>query len=82
MSKPNLKISKIAVIFMVQKLERTRRFYADALGLELVEYFTRGELHVRGYAGNDKADHCAQLGVLRDVYAALGRRWGSRATPH
>jgi hypothetical protein len=52
---------------------------ADALGLELVEYFTLGNLHVRGYAGNDKADHCAQLGVLRDVYAALGRRWaGSR----
>ena len=49
----------------------------DALGLELVEYFTRGNLHVRGYAGNDKADHCAQLGVLRDVYAALGRRWSA-----
>jgi hypothetical protein len=49
----------------------------DALGLDLVEYFTRGDLHVRGYAGNDKADHCAQLGVLRDVYAALGRRWNT-----
>jgi hypothetical protein len=49
----------------------------DALGLDLVEYFTRGDLHVRGYAGNDKADHCAQLGVLRDVYAALGRRWSA-----
>jgi glyoxylase I family protein len=35
MSKPNLKISGIAVVFMVQSLERTRRFYADALGLEL-----------------------------------------------
>jgi glyoxylase I family protein len=35
MSQPNLKITKIAVIFMVQNLERTRRFYADALGLEL-----------------------------------------------
>jgi catechol 2,3-dioxygenase-like lactoylglutathione lyase family enzyme len=35
MSKPNLKISKIAVIFMVQSLERTRRFYSEALGLEL-----------------------------------------------
>jgi hypothetical protein len=47
----------------------------DALGLELIEYFSRGNLHVRGYAGNDKADHCAQLGVLRDVYAALRERW-------
>lgn len=37
MSKPNPKISKIAVIFTVQSLERTRRFYADALGLELIQ---------------------------------------------
>jgi hypothetical protein len=47
----------------------------DPFGLELVEYFTRGDFHVRGYAGNDKSDHCAQLAVLRDVYAALGKRW-------
>ena len=53
----------------------------DALGLELVESFSRGEFHVRGYAGNDKADHCAQLGVLRDVFAELGRRWGSSPAP-
>jgi hypothetical protein len=49
----------------------------DALGLELIEYFTRGNFHVRGYAGNDKPDHCAQLGVLREVYGALGRRWAA-----
>jgi hypothetical protein len=53
-----------------QPVRRTDRF-----GLELVEYFSRGDFHVRGYAGNDKADHCAQLGLLRDAYAALGRRW-------
>lgn len=35
MSKPNLKITGIAIVFMVQSLDRTRRFYADALGLEL-----------------------------------------------
>lgn len=52
---------------------------ADPFGLELVEYFSRGDLHVRGYAGNDKADHCAQLALLRDVYAALGRRWAREA---
>src|SRR6185369_7802429 len=34
---------------------------ADRFGLELVEYFSRGDFHVRGYAGNDKVDHCAQL---------------------
>jgi hypothetical protein len=53
----------------------------DPLGLELVEYFTRGNFHVRGYAGNDKPDHCAQLGVLRDVYATLGRRWSPPRPP-
>jgi hypothetical protein len=56
------------------KPEPVRR--ADAMGLELVEYFSRGQFHVRGYAGNDKADHCAQLAVLRDAFAALGRTWG------
>lgn len=49
----------------------------DALGLELVEAFSRGNLYVRGYAGNDKADHCAQLGALRDVYSALAKHWAS-----
>ncbi|MET0790615.1 MAG: hypothetical protein ABW061_03780, partial [Polyangiaceae bacterium] len=53
---------------------------ADPWGLELVEYFARGDLQVRGYAGNDKADHCAQLVVLRDAFAALGKRWGTTAT--
>lgn len=47
----------------------------DRYGLELVEFFTRENFHVRGYAGNDKADHCAQVTLLRDAYAALGRRW-------
>jgi hypothetical protein len=53
-----------------QPVRRRERF-----GLELVEYFHRGMLHVRGYAGNDKPDHCAQIAVLRDVYRALGQRW-------
>jgi hypothetical protein len=61
------------VAAMGGKPQAVRR--ADALGLELVEYFSRGNFHVRGYAGNDKADHCAQLALLRDAYSALGRRW-------
>jgi hypothetical protein len=48
----------------------------DRYGLELVEMFTQKDFHVRGYAGNDKSDHCAQVTLLRDAYAALGRRWG------
>jgi hypothetical protein len=47
----------------------------DGLGLELVEFFSRGNLHVRGYAGNDKADHCAQVTLLRQAYRAMGRRF-------
>jgi hypothetical protein len=47
----------------------------DAMGLELVEYFSQQGFHVRGYAGNDKPDHCAQLALLRDVFVALGQRW-------
>lgn len=35
MPRPNLKISGVAIIFMVQSLERTLRFYTDTLGLEL-----------------------------------------------
>jgi hypothetical protein len=53
---------------------------ADAMGLELIELFSRGNLHVRGYAGNDKADHCAQLALLRDAFTALGRRWAAVPT--
>ena len=35
MSKSDLKITGIAVVFKVQNLDRTREFYAEALGLEL-----------------------------------------------
>jgi predicted enzyme related to lactoylglutathione lyase len=35
MSQSKPKITRIALVFMVQNFERTRRFYADALGLEL-----------------------------------------------
>ena len=47
----------------------------DPFGLELVEFYRKGEFQVRGYAGNDRADHCAQLAVLRDAFSALGARW-------
>ena len=52
---------------------RVRR--TDAYGLELVEFHSRGNFHVRGYAGNDKADHCAQFGAYRDLLSALARRF-------
>lgn len=37
MPQPSLKISGLAVVFMVESLERTRRFYAEALGLDLAQ---------------------------------------------
>jgi glyoxylase I family protein len=37
MSNPSLRISKIAVVFTVHNLERSRSFYADTLGLELTQ---------------------------------------------
>jgi len=48
---------------------------SDQFGLELVEFYKEGDFQIRGYAGNDRADHCAQLAVLRDAFAALGTRW-------
>jgi hypothetical protein len=45
----------------------------DGFGLELVELFTSGDANVRGYAGNDKADHCAQLYLMRSLFTALHR---------
>lgn len=46
MSQPSLKITGIAVVFLVQDLERTRRFYAEALGIELalMEGYMSGKL--------------------------------------
>lgn len=48
----------------------------DPLGLDLISWFSKGGFHVRGYAGNDTLDHCAQIGLTRDfVRLHLARRW-------
>jgi hypothetical protein len=48
----------------------------DPMGLDLVSWYVRGGFHVRGYAGNDKLDHCAHLGLYSDVLKHhLLRRW-------
>lgn len=57
------------------KLHEGRR--QDPLGLELIEHFDDDNVHVRGYAGEDKRAHCAHLGMLGVVVKAhLWRRWG------
>jgi hypothetical protein len=49
---------------------------SDPAGLDLVSWYARRGFHVRGYAGNDKLDHCAQIGLLRDVLKHhVSRRW-------
>jgi hypothetical protein len=50
----------------------------DPLGLELREAWSSGKLHVRGYAGGGKADHCAHLGLYPMVIRALEREWARR----
>lgn len=40
---------------------------SDPMGLELNRTWDAGGFHVRGYDGNDKMDHCAHFGVLKDV---------------
>ncbi len=59
--------------------EPTRARRIDPLGLELIEFFSRGSFHARGYAGNGKLDHCAQFGVYPDAIRAVAKRWRSAA---
>jgi hypothetical protein len=47
----------------------------DALGLELIEAFSQGNFHVRGYAGGGEADHCAHLALMQDAVRAIAKRW-------
>ncbi len=50
----------------------------DTMGLELNSKFDSGNFHVRGYDGNDKMDHCAHLGLLRDILKGQVKpRWKS-----
>jgi hypothetical protein len=56
------------------RIRTTKR--ADVLGLAMDERFDQGNYHLRGYLGDDKPDHCAHLGLLKDVVKAhLNRRW-------
>jgi hypothetical protein len=48
---------------------------SDPLGLELIEAFSQGNLHVRGYAGGGEADHCAHLALMEDATRAIAKRW-------
>lgn len=50
----------------------------DLMGLELISRYDVGNFHVRGYTGNDKMDHCAHIGLYRDILRThVGKRWSS-----
>lgn len=53
----------------------------DPLGLELTNYYSAGDFHARGYAGNGKLDHCAHFGVYPDAIRAVAARWKADTTP-
>jgi hypothetical protein len=51
---------------------------AGPLGMDLISRYTQGNFHVRGFSGNDKMDHCAHLGLYRDVLKIhLKPRWNT-----
>ena len=68
--------------FLIEKLggrpRKTEPRGRDPMGLDLNTRFSKGSFHVRGYDGNDKMDHCAHIGLLRDVLKVhLKPRWRS-----
>jgi len=51
---------------------------ADPMGLDLISRYSQGNFHVRGYSGNDTLDHCAHIGLFRDVLKVhIKPRWNS-----
>ena len=56
------------------KPARPRR--SDPFGLELLSRFDRQDFHVLGFSGNGTLDHCAHVGLLRDILKVhLAPRW-------
>lgn len=56
------------------KPKRTNR--QDVLGLDMIDRFDKGSYHMRGYTGEDKPDHCAHIGLMKDIIRVhLEPRW-------
>jgi hypothetical protein len=47
--------------------QRAKARPSDPMGLDLLGRFDKGGFHVRGYAGGSELDHCAHLGLYRDI---------------
>jgi len=51
---------------------------AGPMGMTMITRYSKGNFHVRGFSGNDKMDHCAQIGEYRDVLKVhVKPRWNS-----
>ncbi|WP_437512305.1 hypothetical protein [Sorangium sp. So ce1099] len=64
--------------YIVQQLRGKPRGSSrrDVLGLDMIQRYDRGGFHLRGYTGDDKPDHCAHLGLMRDVMRVhINPRW-------
>lgn len=49
---------------------------SDPMGLEMNAKFDAGNFHARGFDGNDKMDHCAHIGLARDILKShIKPRW-------
>ncbi len=58
---------------------RARRRASDPMGLDLLSRFDKGGFHVRGYAGGSELDHCAHLGLYRDILKIhVAPRWSAQ----
>ncbi len=58
------------------KVRPTEPLAADPMGLERMSSYSRGGFHVRGFKGSGAADHCAHIGLMRDVLRVhLAPRW-------
>jgi LysM repeat protein len=67
-------VSQYLVAQLGGKLRSSKR--SDVLGLAMFERFDRRGYHVRGYHGDDKPDHCAHLGLMKDIVKVhLNPRW-------
>jgi LysM repeat protein len=69
-------VSEYMVTTLGGKLRKSTR--NDVLGLQMFQRYDHRGYHVRGYTGDDKPDHCAHLGLFKDVLKVhLAPRWHS-----
>ncbi|HEX6275747.1 MAG TPA: hypothetical protein VFZ53_22050 [Polyangiaceae bacterium] len=58
--------------------QRAKARKGDPMGLDLLDRFDKGGFHVRGYAGGSELDHCAHLGLYRDILKVhVHPRWSA-----